>query len=70
MRNQLVPELLLKVSDTLHIQYRYNEHVHEDVSCQKNYFGKVTTYQTLNICNILATKSKLYGMSYLSCGFQ
>ena len=27
--NQLVPELLLKLSDTLHIQYRYNEHVHE-----------------------------------------
>ena len=36
--NQLVPELLLKRFDTLHIQYRYNEHVREEVSCQKKYF--------------------------------
>ena len=36
--SQLVPELLLKLSDTLHIQYRYIEHVHEEVSFQKNYF--------------------------------
>ena len=33
--NQLVPELLLKVSDNLH---RYIEHVCEEVSCQKNFF--------------------------------
>ena len=33
-RNQLVLELLLKLSDTLHKQYRYNEHVHKGVSCQ------------------------------------
>ena len=33
--SQLVPELLLKLSDTLHIQYRYIEHVHEKVSCKK-----------------------------------
>ena len=26
-----MPEVLLKLSDTLHIQYRYNEHVHEEV---------------------------------------
>ena len=31
--NQLVPELLLKLSDTLHVQFRYIEHVHEEVSC-------------------------------------
>ena len=36
--NQLVLELLLKLSDTLHKQYRYIEHVHEEVSCQKSYF--------------------------------
>ena len=35
--SQLVPELLLKLSDTLHIQYRYIEHVHEEVSCKKKY---------------------------------
>ena len=33
-----MPEVLLKLSDTLHIQYRYNEHVHEEVSCQKKCF--------------------------------
>ena len=33
--SQLVPELLLKLSVTLHIQYRYIEHVHEEVSCKK-----------------------------------
>ena len=32
--NTLVPELLLKVSDTSHQQYRYIEHVHEEVPCQ------------------------------------
>ena len=36
--NQLVPELLLKLSDTLHIQCRYIEHVHEGVSCKKILF--------------------------------
>ena len=35
--NQLVPELLLEVSDTLRSQYRYIEHVHEEVSCQKKF---------------------------------
>ena len=33
--SQLVPELLLKLSGTLHIQYRYTEHVHEEMSCKK-----------------------------------
>ena len=36
--NQLVPELLLKVSAILHKQYRYIEHVHEDLSFQKHFF--------------------------------
>ena len=44
--NQLIPELLLKLSDIWHIHYRYNEHVHEEVTCQKNIFGKVAAYQT------------------------
>ena len=29
--NQLVPELLLKPSDTLHTQSRHIEHLHEEV---------------------------------------
>ena len=43
---QLVPELLLKLSDTLHIQYRYIEHVHEEVSCKKLLFSKMAAYLT------------------------
>ena len=39
---ELVPELLLKLSDTLHKQYRYIDHVHEDISCRKTY----TAYKT------------------------
>ena len=42
--SQLVPELLLKLSVTLHIQYRYNEHVHEEVSCKKVPFSKMAAY--------------------------
>ena len=43
--SQLVPELLLKLSDTLHIQYRYIEHVHEEVSCKKKIlFSKMAAY--------------------------
>ena len=33
-RNQVVPEHLLKLSDTLHKQNRYITHVHEEVSYQ------------------------------------
>ena len=51
--NQLVSKLLLKLSDTLHIQYRYNEHVHEAV------FGKGTAYQT----------AILYGLCILDSSF-
>ena len=42
--SELVPELLLKLSDTLHIQYRYIEHVHEEMSCKKNTLSKVAAY--------------------------
>ena len=36
--SQLVPELLLKLPDTLLIQYRCIEHVHEEVTCKKSTF--------------------------------
>ena len=43
--SQLVPELLLKLSDTLHIQYTHTEHVHEEVSCKKKIpFSKIAAY--------------------------
>ena len=38
LESQLLPELLLillKLSDILHIQYKYIEHVHEEASCKK-----------------------------------
>ena len=38
--NQLLPGLLLKAYDTLHYQYRYIEHVREEVSCQNFFFVK------------------------------
>ena len=43
--NQLVPELLLKLSDTLHIQYRYicMERCHAK---KKIHFSKMADYQT------------------------
>ena len=43
---QLVPELSLKLSDTSHIQYRYIEHVHKEVSCKKLLFSKMAAYLT------------------------
>ena len=54
--NQLVQELLLKVSDTLHQQYRYIEHVHEEMSCQ-----------TLNNC--FSNLAILYGICILDIRF-
>ena len=48
--NQLVPELLLKLSDTVHIQYRYIEHVHKEVSSKKLLFSKMAAYLTLQFC--------------------
>ena len=49
--HQLVPELLLKLSDTLHKQYRYIEHLPEEVSCQTFFFlDKMTAYQTKLFC--------------------
>ena len=35
---QFVQELLLKLSDALHQQYRYIEPVHEEVSCLNFFF--------------------------------
>ena len=54
--NQLVQELLLKVSNTLHSQYRYIEYVHEEVSCQKK------------IC-LVKNLALLYGLCILDISF-
>ena len=45
-KSTCIPELLLKLSDTLHIQYRYIEHVHEEVSGKKLLFSKMAAYLT------------------------
>ena len=58
--NQLVPELLLKLSDTLHKQYRYIEHLHEELSCPKKYFWQSDCLSNLAI---------LYGFCILDSRF-
>ena len=55
--NQLVT---VKLSDTLHIQYRYNEPVHEEVSRQKNFFWQSDCFANLAI---------LYGLCILDSSF-
>ena len=42
--NQLVPELLLKPSETLHTQCRHIEHLHEEVVAIKLLFDKMTAF--------------------------
>ena len=44
--SQLVLEFLLKLSDTLRIQYKYIEHEHEEVSYKKILFSKMAAYLT------------------------
>ena len=44
--NQLVPELLLKPSDTLHAHCSHIEHLHEEVWCYKNTFWQNDTFWT------------------------
>ena len=39
--------ILMKLSDTLHIQYRYIEHVIEEVSGKKLLFSKLAAYLTV-----------------------
>ena len=45
--NQLVPELLLKLSDTFPTLYRHIEHLHEKVWCQKNNFWQNDSFVNL-----------------------
>ena len=48
--NQLLPQLLLKHSDTLHTQYRHIGHLHEGVWCHKNVFWQNDSIFDLAIC--------------------
>ena len=44
--NQLLPQLLMEQFDTLLIQCRHIEHMHEGVWLKKNFFDKVTAMRT------------------------
>ena len=58
--NHLVPELLLKLSDSLPIQYWNSEHVHEEVPCQNTYFWQ---------SNCLSNLAILYGLCIIDSSF-
>ena len=62
--SQLVPELLLKLSVTLYIQYRYIEHVHEEVSYKnKNILAKWLVIYNLAILYDMCIDSAYAGNS-------
>ena len=44
--NQLLPQLLMEQFDTLHIQYRHIEHMHEGVWLKEFFFDKMTAVRT------------------------
>ena len=54
--NQLVPQLLMKQSDTLPAQYRHIEHVHEEAWCQKIHYWQNDSFVNLAIFSLLAFK--------------
>ena len=47
--NQLLPQLLMEQFDTLPIQYRHIEHMHEGVWLKKIIFDKMTAVRTQTI---------------------
>ena len=47
--NQLVPQLLLKQTDTLLTQYRHIEHLCEEVWCQNINFWQTDSFVNLTI---------------------
>ena len=55
--DQLLPQLLMEQFDTLPIQCRHIEHMHEGVWIRKNNFDKMTAVRTLTII-------PLYGFVY------
>ena len=44
--DQLLPQLLMEQFDTLPLQYRHIEHMHEGVWLKKNIFDKITAMRT------------------------
>ena len=50
--DQLLPQLLVEQFDTLPIQYRHIEHIHEGVWLKKNFFVKMTAMRTKTIISL------------------
>ena len=46
--DQLLPQLLMEQFDTLPIQYRHIEHMHEGVWLKKFFVGQNDSYKNLN----------------------
>ena len=55
--DQLLPQLLIERFDTLPIQCRHNEHMHEGVWFRKNNFDKMTAVRTKRV---FANKAFVY----------
>ena len=50
--NQLLPQLLMDQFDTLPIQYRHIEHMHEGVWLKQTIFDKMTAMRTWTIFHL------------------
>ena len=57
--NKLVPQLLMKQSDTLPTYYRHIEHLHEEVWCQTIHYGQNDSFVNLASFSLLAFKQGL-----------
>ena len=44
--DNLLPQLLMEQFDTLPLQYRHIEHMHEGVWLKKNFFGPIISYHS------------------------
>ena len=44
--DQLLPQLLMEQFDTLPLQYRHIEHMHEGVWLKKNFLDNITAMRT------------------------
>ena len=51
--DQLLPELVMEQFNTLPIQYRHIEHMHEGVWFRENNFDKMTAVRTFSLIRLL-----------------
>ena len=67
--NQLGQELLLELSDTLHIRYKYIGHVHKELSCKKLTFYQNGCLSNLTIMHDICIDSAYAGNSTRTTAF-